>query len=61
MDDSNLLDRVEEEFLDELNNRNGRYDVGDLRAYLQRSGTASSNGAIVREPAKCELRTRAIR
>jgi len=42
LDDSNLLDEVEEEFLDELNNRNGRYDVGDLRAHLQRAASASS-------------------
>ncbi len=43
LDESNLLDRVEEEFLDDLNNRNGRYDVGDLRAYLQRGGSGSSD------------------
>ncbi len=36
LDDSNLLTAPEEQFLDELNNQNGRYDVGDLRAYLQR-------------------------
>ena len=41
LDDSNLLDEVEEEFLDELNNRNGRYDVGDLRAHIQRAASAS--------------------
>jgi len=30
------LELVEEEYLDSLGNHNGRYDVGDLRAYLQR-------------------------
>jgi hypothetical protein len=40
LDGSNPLDELEEEFLDALNNQNGRYDVGDLRAYLQRSAAA---------------------
>jgi hypothetical protein len=42
LDDANSLSRVEEDYLDELNNRNGRYDVGDLRAHLQRAASASS-------------------
>ena len=42
LDDSNALSRVEEDYLDELNNRNGRYDVGDLRAHLQRAASISS-------------------
>lgn len=37
-DSANPLSEAEQDFLDELNNRNGRYDVGDLRAYLQRHG-----------------------
>jgi M6 family metalloprotease-like protein len=36
LDDSDPLMEVEAQYLDEHNNRNGRYDVGDLRAYLQR-------------------------
>jgi len=49
LDESNLLHRVEENYLDELNNRNGRYDVGDLRAHLQRSASASgASGAAIR-------------
>jgi hypothetical protein len=36
LDDLNELTDAEKAYLDELNNRNGRYDVGDLRAYLQR-------------------------
>lgn len=49
LDDSNPLYRVEEEYLDELNNRNGRYDVGDLRAHLQRAASASdASGASLR-------------
>lgn len=36
LDEANGLTAVEQEFLDRRNNRNGRYDVGDLRAYLQR-------------------------
>lgn len=40
LDGANPLLVAEEKFLDELNNRNGRYDVGDLRAYLQRSAGA---------------------
>ena len=35
-DSANPLSEAEQAFLDELNNENGRYDVGDLRAYLQR-------------------------
>lgn len=37
LDDANLLTEPEEEYLDQLNNKNGRYDVGDLRAYWQRT------------------------
>jgi M6 family metalloprotease-like protein len=37
LDDGHQLTDLERQFLDEQNNRNGRYDVGDLRAYLQRS------------------------
>jgi hypothetical protein len=37
LDDLNELTDLEEAYLDDLNNQNGRYDVGDLRAYL-RSG-----------------------
>ena len=48
LDDSNPLSRVEEEFLDELNNRNGRYDVGDLRAYLQREAPVSAGSSAKR-------------
>jgi M6 family metalloprotease-like protein len=36
LDDLNELTDLEEAYLDDLNNQNGRYDVGDLRAYLQR-------------------------
>lgn len=38
-DSANPLSDAEQAFLDELNNQNGRYDVGDLRAYLQRHGS----------------------
>ncbi len=38
LDDANLLTEPEEAYLDQLNNGNGRYDVGDLRAHLQRTG-----------------------
>ena len=34
--DADWLRQQELEFLDDLGNRNGRYDVGDLRAYLNR-------------------------
>lgn len=37
-DGANPLSEAEQTFLDQLNNQNGRYDVGDLRAYLQRYG-----------------------
>jgi M6 family metalloprotease-like protein len=37
LDAENSLSEPETEYLDQLNNRNGRYDVGDLRAYLQRT------------------------
>ncbi len=36
LDEAHLLTEGEESFLDQANNRNGRYDVGDLRAYLNR-------------------------
>lgn len=36
LDEANALTAGEERFLDERNNGNGRYDVGDLRAYFQR-------------------------
>jgi hypothetical protein len=36
LDDLNELSDAEKAYLDDLNNQNGRYDVGDLRAYLQR-------------------------
>jgi M6 family metalloprotease-like protein len=39
LDSTNLLTGQEQGFLDQSNNRNGRYDVGDLRAYLQRYGS----------------------
>ncbi len=38
-DGANPLSEAEQDFLDQLNNGNGRYDVGDLRAYIQRYGT----------------------
>jgi hypothetical protein len=38
-DSGNSLTEAEQGFLDQLNNGNGRYDVGDVRAYLHRSGT----------------------
>ncbi|MGD8699241.1 MAG: M6 family metalloprotease domain-containing protein [Gemmatimonadales bacterium] len=38
-DSGNPLTEAEQGFLDQLNNGNGRYDVGDVRAYLHRSGT----------------------
>lgn len=37
LDDLNELTDLEKAYLDDLNDRNGRYDVGDLRAYLQRA------------------------
>jgi len=42
LDETNPLLDVEQQFLDELNNQNGHYDVGDLRAYLQRSASTGS-------------------
>jgi hypothetical protein len=36
LDEANYLTEPEEDYLDRLNNGNGRYDVGDLRAYLLR-------------------------
>ncbi len=42
LDGTNPLLVAEEKYLDEMNNRNGRYDVGDLRAYLQGSAAASA-------------------
>ena len=41
LDDANPLTVQEEDYLDQRNNRNGRYDVGDLRAYLLESAGAS--------------------
>ncbi len=41
LDEANLLSEPEEAYLDGRNNGNGRYDVGDLRAYLQRSADGS--------------------
>lgn len=38
-DSANPLSEAEQDFLDQLNNGNGRYDVGDLRAYIQHYGT----------------------
>ena len=38
-DSANPLSEAEQGFLDQLNNQNGRYDVGDLRAYIQRDDT----------------------
>ena len=38
-DSANPLSEAEQGFLDQLNNENGRYDVGDLRAYVLRYGT----------------------
>jgi len=47
LDEVNQLTELEEEYLDGLNNRNGRYDVGDLRAYLQGgSGTATHTATL---------------
>jgi M6 family metalloprotease-like protein len=39
LDGTDPLTGQEQDFLDQANNRNGRYDVGDLRAYLQRYGS----------------------
>lgn len=36
LDGANQLSKLEQRYLDERNNQNTRYDVGDLRAYLQR-------------------------
>jgi M6 family metalloprotease-like protein len=36
LDNLNELTDLEEAYLDDLNNQNGQYDVGDLRAYLLR-------------------------
>ncbi|MGD2217070.1 MAG: hypothetical protein PVJ64_09945, partial [Gemmatimonadales bacterium] len=36
LDELSQLTELERAYLDDLNNHNGRYDVGDLRAYLQR-------------------------
>jgi len=36
LDEVNELTDLEKAYLDDLNNGNGRYDVGDLRAYLRR-------------------------
>jgi M6 family metalloprotease-like protein len=37
LDEENALTEAEEGYLDASNNENGRFDVGDLRAYLQRN------------------------
>ncbi len=37
LDEANPLTEAEREYLDASNNGNGRFDVGDLRAYLQRN------------------------
>ncbi len=42
LDETNYLTAPEEDYLDRLNNDNGRYDVGDLRAYLQRQSSGSN-------------------
>jgi hypothetical protein len=42
LDEANYLTAPEEDYLDQLNNRNGRYDVGDLRAYLLRRASGSN-------------------
>ena len=41
------LSAAEEEYLDAVGNQNGRYDVGDLRAFL---GLGRQNGAAVLTP-----------
>ncbi len=43
-----VLDPTDLEYLDHIGNRNGSFDVGDFRAWLQREGLLS--GAAVRPP-----------